>query len=77
MVISNSMYVHLSWIFPAVNGHLDMQPGRLISLLLSSVPLDAGNGHTFGLLGMPAHQGSGCHLLQWYQLLGTVFVLSQ
>lgn len=77
MAIGNSMYVHLSWIFSAVNGHLLVQAGRLISLLVSSVPLDAGKEHTFSLLGLPGHQSSGCHLLWRYQLSGSVFVLSQ
>lgn len=77
MAVGNSMYAHLSWIFSAVNGHLLIQPGSLVSLLLSSVPLDAGNRHIFSLLGLPGHQGSGCLLLWRHQLSGTVFVLNQ
>lgn len=45
MAVGNSMYAHLSWILSAVNGHLLIQPGSPVSLLLSSVPLDAGNTH--------------------------------
>lgn len=70
MAIGNSAYAHLCWIFSAVNGHLLIQLGRPTSLLLSSMPLDAGNVHTFSLLGLQGHQGSGCHLLWRYQFGG-------